>query len=58
MRLTLAFTALLVALPLAAEEKKTVKVTKSGCQVGEGMPKFTVAPVTGKFASKKGICYI
>ena len=58
MRLTVTLAALLVTLPLAADEKKTSEVKKSGCQVGEGVPKFSVVPVTGKFEGKGGVCYI
>ena len=58
MRLTQALVALLVVTPHAAEENKAVKARKSGCQVGEGLPKFTVLPVTGKFEKRRGVCYI
>ena len=58
MRIALCVAALLVALPLAAEEKKATEVKKSGCQVGEKVPKFSVVPVTGRHAKKASICYI
>ncbi len=58
MRLALCIATLLVISPLAADEKKTAKAKTSGCAVGEGTPKFSVAPVTGRYAKRKSICYI
>ena len=58
MRFALAVAALLVAAPLAAEETKQGAVKQSGCQVGAKTPKFSVVPVTGRFASRRGICYL
>jgi len=58
MRLKVALAAAFIALPLAAEDEAKKEPVKSGCQVGEGLPKFHVVPVTGKFEKSGGVCYI
>jgi hypothetical protein len=58
MRLTVALAAALLVSPLFAEEAKEKEAKKSGCQVGEGLGKFDVVPVTGRFEKGKGTCYI